>query len=149
MWQQDQPESSAVSEQESLAKGIREEEFIKLMTTVSDGWNEGNARKSADCFTEDAVYMEPPNRQVYVGRKAIYEFFGGPSKPDPPMRMIWHHLSFNEQEQAGFGEYTFQMNFRYHGIVTVAIQNGKIAKWREYQYQSPSDWDTFVGKSRF
>jgi len=119
------------------------------MTTVSASWNEGRAGRAADCFTEDAVYLEPPDHQVYIGRRAIYDFFGGPKKSVIPMHMKWHHLAFNEREQVGFGEYTFQMNNRYHGIVTVLVQGGKIAKWREYQYKSDSDWETFAGKSTF
>ena len=75
-----------------------------LMNTVADGWNEGNAMKAAACFAEDAVYMEPPDRQLYIGQKAIYEFFGGPNKPVPPMHMKWHHLAFNAREQVGYGE---------------------------------------------
>lgn len=90
-------------------------EFFALMKTVSDGWNEGNARKAADCFAENAVYMEPPDRQVYRGRKAIYEFFGGPNRPEPPLQMKWHHLAFNSNEHVGYGEYTFQGPRRYHG----------------------------------
>jgi len=128
---------------------MRESDFVLLMETVSAGWNEGNARKAADCFADDAVYMEPPDHQLYIGKAAIYEFFGGPNKPDPPMHMQWHHLAFNEKQQIGYGEFTFQMNHRYHGIVTVHIQGGKIAKWREYEYQSDLDWRAFAGKSEF
>lgn len=116
---------------------------------MAEAWNEGNARKAADCFADNAVYLEPPDRQVYVGKEAIYAFFGGPTKPNPPMHMQWHHLAFNEREQVGFGEYTFQMNRRYHGIVTVQIDGGKIVKWREYQYQSNLDWAAFAGKREF
>ncbi len=121
--------------------------FRSLMETVAAGWNEGDARKAADCFTEDALYLEPPDRQFYSGRAALYEFFGGAAKPEPPMRMSWHHLAFDEESQVGFGEYTFQMNRRYHGIVVVRIRGGKIASWREYQYESPLDWKEFIRKS--
>lgn len=124
-------------------------EFQALLRTVSDGWNEGNARKAADCFTEDAVYSEPPRRQFYRGRAALYEFFGGAQKPDPPMRMTWHHLLFDEKTQVGSGEYTFQMNNRYHGVVMVRIRGGKIANWREYQYQSPLSFEEFAGENLF
>ena len=65
------------------------------------------------------------------------------------MKMTWHHLAFDEATQVGFGEYTFQMNNRYHGIVVVRIRDGRIANWREYQYQSPLDWETFVDENRF
>src|SRR5215813_14357503 len=35
--------------------------FEQLMQTISDGWNEGNAQKAANCFTEDAIYSAPPD----------------------------------------------------------------------------------------
>lgn len=61
-------------------------QFEALMRTVSEGWNRGDARDAADCFTEDAVYSEPPRKQFYRGRAQLYEFFGGARKPDPPMK---------------------------------------------------------------
>lgn len=128
---------------------ITAEGFRTLMRTVSDGWNEGNARKAADCFTKDAVYSEPPRKQFHRGRAQLYEFFGGAQKPDPPMRMTWHHLVFDEAAQVGTGEYTFQMNNRYHGVVMVRIRHGKIANWREYQYQSPLSFEEFAGDNLF
>jgi hypothetical protein len=119
------------------------------MQTVADGWNEGNARKAADCFSENAIYTEPPDKQVYKGREALFEFFGGDAKPEPPMFMTWHHLIFDEAEQVGTGEYTFQMNSRYHGIVIVKIEADKIRYWREYQYKTDLDWDTFARENKF
>ena len=113
------------------------------MHTIADGWNEGDARKSADCFCEDAVYIEPPDRQVYHGRNELYEFFGGDKGTEIPMHMAWHHLAFNEEEQVGFGEYSFRMVGNYHGIVTVKIENGLVKFWREYQYQTGLKWEEF------
>jgi len=124
-------------------------QFENLIRTVAAGWNEGNAKKAADCYTEDAIYTEPPDRQVYVGQKALYEFFGGDLKPHPPMRMTLHHLAFDENSQIGFAEYTYQGNNRYHGIVVVKIRNGKISNWREYQYKSDLEWREFVRKNDF
>lgn len=124
-------------------------QFKALMSSVSDGWNEGNARKAADCFTEDAVYSEPPRKQFYRGRAQLYEFFGGGTKPDPPMKMAWHHLAFDETSQVGAGEYTFEMNRRYHGVVIVRIRDGRIANWREYQYQSTLSFEEFAGENLF
>ncbi len=131
------------------ADKITAAQFKILMRTVVAGWNEGDSKKAADCYTEDAIYTEPPDRQVYVGRQALYEFFGGDKKPDPPMKMTWHHLAFDEESQTGFGEYTFQMNSRYHGIVVVKIRGGKIGNWREYQYKSDLEWREFVKKNDF
>lgn len=125
------------------------EDFQSLMIAVSAGWNEGNARKAADCFLENAVYMEPPDSQVYVGREALFDFFGGTKGTDKPMRMVWHHLAFDPTTQVGFGEYTFALNNQYHGVVVVKLQNGKIRSWREYQYKSDLDWQSFTGKGNF
>jgi len=101
-------------------------EFEHLMQTVADGWNEGNARKAANCFSEDAIYVEPPEKQLYHSRAELYEFFGGDRGTDIPMKMTWHHLAFNEEKQVGFDEYTFQMHGLYHGIVVVKIEMGLI-----------------------
>jgi len=65
------------------------------------------------------------------------------------MHMIWHHLLFDVAHQVGSGEYTYAGHNRYHGIVIVQVQHGQIHRWREYQYQSPLDWATFVGDSHF
>jgi ketosteroid isomerase-like protein len=124
-------------------------QFEKLMQTIANGWNEGNARKSADCFCEDAVYAEPPEKQLYHGRADLFEFFGGDNGTDLPMKMTWHHLAFNEDEQIGFGEYTFQMHGRYHGIVAVKVENQLIKYWREYQYPTELGWDEFARHNVF
>ncbi len=132
-----------------MAKQITPETFNRLMKRVANAWNDGNAREAVECFTDEAVYTEPPDKQVYVGRQALYEFFGGDNPPDPPMKMTWHHLAFDENSQVGFGEYTFQMSQRYHGIVIVQIKAGLISKWREYQYKSDLAWQDFAGKNIF
>jgi SnoaL-like domain len=138
-----------ISSKNDVAKRKKIAEFQKLLQIVADGWNEGNARKAADCFTEDAIYIEPPDKQIYVGRKALFEFFGGDKNPDPPMSMTWHHRAFNEDSQIGFGEYTYQGGNRYHGIVIIKIKNGKISNWHEYQYKSNLDWKKFIEKNEF
>jgi hypothetical protein len=119
------------------------------MNTIAEGWNEGNARKSADCFNEDAIYIEPPDKQVYHGRNELYEFFGGDHGPDIPMYMTWHHLAFNEEAQVGFGEYSFRMHGNYHGIVIVKVENHFIKFWREYQYKTDLNWDEFAKLNLF
>lgn len=125
-------------------------QFEQLLQTVAEGWNESNARKAADCFTIDAVYIEPPDRQLYKGREALFEFFGGDAGRVDPMKMTFHHLLYNEDEQIGAGEYTFSYKGREtHGIVIVKIKSNKIHRWREYQYRSEVSWEEFVGESAF
>jgi hypothetical protein len=81
-------------------KQIRAEEFRSLMQTVSEGWNEADARKSADCFAAGAIYSEPPDKQLYAGRQARYDFFGGDKKPDPPMQMTGHHPALRKPSRS-------------------------------------------------
>ena len=122
-------------------------EFRELMATVAEGWNEGNARKAADCFAPNATYSEPPRQQFYEGREALFEFFGGHGKRS--MSMTWHHLVFDEQSQVGAGEYTFRGNSQSHGVTMVKIEGGLIRNWREYQYRSALPWDEFVDDNAF
>ena len=128
---------------------ISTDEFERLMQTIAAGWNEGNARKAADCFSEDAIYVEPPDKQLYLGRAELHEFFGGDSGPDLPMKMAWHHLALNEKDQIGLGEYTFEMHRRYHGMVVVYVESGLIKHWREYQYPSGLNWEEFTSQGAF
>ena len=53
------------------------DEVKKLMVTDAEGWNKGNTQKAAECFTDDAIYSQPPDSQFYQGRDALFEFFGG------------------------------------------------------------------------
>ena len=51
--------SVADKEQRITSKG-----FERLMQLLADSWNKGDARKAADCFAEDAIYSEPPDKQL-------------------------------------------------------------------------------------
>lgn len=128
---------------------IDKKQFLDAVSTIAKGWNAGNAHMAVDVFAPDAVYEEPPRKQFYKGRNQIFEFFGGEMGFGKPMKMTWHNLAFNEKDQVGFGEYTFALNNQYHGIVVMKFEKGKITHWREYQYPSAMDWETFTGESKF
>lgn len=134
----------------SISSKLNNQQFRKLLYNVAEGWNIGDARAAASCFSKDAVYIEPPNQQLYQGRSELFEFFGGTEGRANPMKMTWHYLIFDEEKQIGTGEYTFAYNGRLsHGIVIVQISQGKIKRWREYQYRSKTEWTDFIGKSAF
>jgi len=64
--------------------------------------------------------------------------------------MTWHQIVFDKESQIGTGEYTFEYRGRLsHGIVIIEISRGKIRRWREYQYPSESQFDVFIGPSKF
>jgi hypothetical protein len=123
------------------------DEFADLMWRIAKGWSTGDADLAASCFTPDVIYVEPPDRQWYAGRAAVWELSGGDNPP--AMSMTWHHLVFDEHANLGAGEYTFRGNSQYHGLVIVEVRAGLIRRWREYQYPSDLPWDRFVGESAF
>ena len=124
-------------------------EFIRLLRRLADGWNTGNARQAADCFAEDALYTEPPDRQYYSGRDALYRFFGGESGRAGEMNMTWHHIVFDEESQIGAGEFTFTYGDAVHGVTMIKVRDGLISNWREYWYASPLSWESFTAKNSF
>ena len=119
--------------------------FVRLMQTIADSWNGGDTARALACFTDDAVYMEPPDEQRYEGREELFEFFGG--EEPPPMSMVWHHLVVDGE--IGVGEYTYRGNRQFHGLVIVQLRDGVIARWREDERESSLPWEAFVGPSRF
>lgn len=122
--------------------------FRAVLDSLASGWNTNRPALAARCFTATAVYLEPPDRQVYRGRAALEEFFRASVAPARADRMTWHHVAFDESTQVGFAEYTYVGQRYYHGVVVIRMADGLIASWREYQYPSPQPWDAFVGSSR-
>lgn len=129
---------------------ITAEEFRRLLGQVARGWNQGDAAEAAAAFRADAVYVEPPNRQRYKGRHALFRFFGGGTSGPKRMVMAWHHIAFDSAAQVGFGEYSFALpdeGFQVHGVAVIAVRGGLIASWREYQVPSALSFDAFAGDS--
>ncbi|MBA3316487.1 MAG: nuclear transport factor 2 family protein [Gemmatimonadales bacterium] len=122
--------------------------FRAMLDSVAVGWNSARPELAAGCFTETAVYLEPPDRQLYRGRAALLAFFAASILPARADRMRWQVTAFDSTRQVGFGEYTYRGRQNYHGVAVLQLQAGLIQTWREYQYGSPLDWEQFVGASR-
>lgn len=125
-------------------------DFESLLETVARGWNTDDARLAASAFASNAIYAEPPAKQLYIGRTQIFEFFGGDQGRSDWMKMVWHNASFNASTQIGAGEFTFSWpGGQVHGIVSIKVENGLISRWREYFYESDLDWSDFQRPSSF
>lgn len=122
-------------------------EFRNLLDRVADGWNRANPAAAAACFTADAVYVEPPDRQRYIGREALEAFFRGASVEPRRMSMTWHHSAYGGDLRVGFGEYSFLIPGRFaaHGVAVITVRDGLISAWREYQYPSQLSFADFAG----
>ena len=141
--------AGGVQSASETGKKLTWDEFRALMDRLASSWNSNNAKRAADCFTDDAVYSAPPSSRTHSGRHELFKFFGGQNGRPRPMSMQWHHLLFDQANQIGAGEYTFTYEIRTHGMVIVRVVSGKIANWREYEQESPLEWETFVGTNRF
>lgn len=131
------------------SKALTPREFRNHMERLADAWNRGDARAAADLFADDALYSSPPNSRIHGGRQELFAWFGGAHGRPKVMRMVWHHLVFDQEQQIGAGEYTFTYEVRTHGMVLIRFRDGKIANWREYEVESPLEWEAMVGKNRF
>jgi len=123
--------------------GISEQEFIKIMNNVAQGWSTQNTNLALSSFSDDAIYMEPPNTQYYRGHKQLRPYFDELSSEH---QMKFHNLWFNPKNQSGAGEFTFSYGKEKAdtGIVMVEIKNGKITFWREYHKKGPSEFQQFI-----
>ena len=109
----------------------------EVLEAIAAAWNARPADAAA-YFTEDALYLEPPDKQRYVGRAALAAFFG-----EEPFHMEWHGLAYDEASRKAYGEYTFRGNRQYHGVVVATFRDGLVASWREYQYESGLGFEDF------
>lgn len=128
---------------------LTQQEFVELLQRLADGWNQGNAAQAASCFAQDALYTEPPDKQYYAGRDALYQFFGGANGRAGEMNMVWHHIVFDETAQIGAGEFTFTYGETVHGVTMIKVRDGLIGNWREYWYASELPWDAFIKLNSF
>jgi ketosteroid isomerase-like protein len=120
------------------------EQFVELMQRLARAWSEQDTELGLSCFTEDAVYMEPPDIQLYVGHDQLRPYFAALT---PGTFMRFHNLGFDEETQVGMGEYTFGEEtdeMADHGVTVVELWDGRIARWREYQRKGPLPFSTFV-----
>ncbi|MEO5950882.1 MAG: hypothetical protein ABIQ44_00260, partial [Chloroflexia bacterium] len=109
-------------------------------------WADNDTPMSLAHFTEDAVYIEPPDLQRYKGHIELRLFF---NDLEVGSMMKWHNLWFDEAAQRGAGEYSFSLggweNKANHGVAVVEMRDGKIAVWREYQRRGVASFESFVG----
>ena len=120
-------------------------EFEALMATLARAWTRQQTRLALDCFTADALYMQPPDLQLYRGRDELERLFAA---LPPGTSMTFHHLAFDARTQVGFGEFSFGREGATradHGVVVVTLREGRIASWREYFQEGPASFSEFVG----
>ena len=119
--------------------------FRRLVEQVATGWETGDVERALAAFTPDAIYMEPPDIQLYVGRDQLRPYFAA-VPAGTLMRLA--HVSFDVATQTGAAEYTFASGPEDadadHGVAVIEVRDGRIAQWREYQVKGPANRARFL-----
>lgn len=121
-------------------------EFRALMDRLARGWSTQDTELALSCFTEHAVYMEPPDVQLYVGHPELRPYFAALT---PGTHLRLHTVAFDEGAQAGAAEYSFGSEGEAtadHGVAVVELDGDRIAFWREYQRKGPAQFRDFVAR---
>jgi uncharacterized protein (TIGR02246 family) len=116
------------------------DDFERLIRALADAWAANDADTGAALFTADAVYMEPPDEQLFVGPEELRRYFG-PLEPGTYLDL--HHVSFDPATAVGAVEFSFGVRGRgraSHGVAIVRVDDGRIASWREVQVQGPESF---------
>ena len=116
--------------------------FRDVLEVMAAATNAGDADAVAALFAEDVRYSDP-TRYSFTRRDELIPFF---EPPEGGHSVVWHRIVFDEVEQTGVAEYTYDGHHRYHGAVVVRIEGDIITGWREWQHISELDWDEFVGR---
>lgn len=118
--------------------------FLALAQRLADAWMELDADRAVACFTEDAVYMEPPDVQLFVGHDQLRAYFAALTEGTT---MELHHVWFDMESQTGALEFSFgstEQPTAVHGVAVAVIRDGAIAEWREYQRRGAAPFREFV-----
>jgi hypothetical protein len=125
---------------------MTESEFRALLGRLADAWAALDAGAATACFTDDAVYMQPPDEQLFVGRDQLRAYF---TPLDPGTYLRLDNVWFDESTQRGACEFTFGVGTQPvadHGVAVVDVAGGLIAAWREYLVKGPSDTAEFLAR---
>ncbi len=121
-------------------------EFQALLEALAEGWRRRDYASVADHFALDVQYGDPVRYQL-DGRAALQTFFSADDGFE--QYMSWHLILFDEAQQIGAAEYTYEGTHRYHGAILARVRDGRITHWREYQHTDAKSWREFVGATRF
>jgi hypothetical protein len=116
-------------------------EFREMLQLLADSWSRRDYRAAAEKFSEDVRYLDPL-RYSFNGRAELLKFFE--DDEGYPQRTVWHNIIFDEEQQVGVAEYTYEGTHRYHGAVIINVTGDAITRWREYQHIDSREWEEFA-----
>ena len=122
------------------------QEFRQLLDRLATGWATQHYGAVAQEFSENVRYGDP-TRYCFDNRRDLQNFLENDESYE--QCTIWHTVVFDEAQQVGAAEYTYEGAHRYHGTVWVRVHGGCITHWREYQHINNKPWEEFVAATMF
>jgi len=111
-----------------------------MIEEVAAGWETQQPERSLACFNADAVYLEPPDIQLFVGHEALRPYFAA---VPAGTTMTIHRTWFDPATQSGAFEFTFAGGSATHGVAAITLKDGRISEWCEFQQAGPLSWAEF------
>lgn len=124
--------------------GLTTPAFRSLLDRLARSWETQDPEAAVALFAPDAIYMQPPDVQLFTGHSQLRSYFGA---VEPGTFMRWHHVWFDARTQVGAGELSFGVTGRVqatHGVAVIQIRDGLIASWHEYLQPGPPARDRFL-----
>jgi hypothetical protein len=121
-------------------------EFALAMRSLARAWAEKDYPRAAAFFSPDVEYADPQRYQLH-GREELRCFFSDDQGFE--QRTDLHTVLFDEEQQIGAVEYSYQGTHRYHGVALIKVEGDRFARWREYQHVSALSFDEVAGPTRF
>lgn len=115
-------------------------EFGRMLENLASGWTTRDYDSVIGFFSEDVVYSDPKN-YYFSDKPSLHKFFlddGGMEQ-----ECTFRRFLFDEREQFGCAEYSYEGTHRYHGSVWIELVHDKISSWREYQHRTRRNWEQF------
>jgi SnoaL-like domain len=125
---------------------VNSKQFREMLQDLANSWSRRDYGSAAAFFTEDVRYGDPV-RYSFQGRDQLQAFFEADEGYD--QKTTWHTVVFDEAQQVGAAEYSYEGTHRYHGTVIIRVSNERISHWREYQHIDTREWEAFVKDTLF
>jgi hypothetical protein len=109
-------------------------------------WANRDYAAAARMFAPHVRYIDPL-RYEFTDQAALQAFYEDDEGYE--QRVTWHHVLFDEKQQIGAAEYTYDGTHRYHGIALSRVEDGLITHWREYQHIDARPWTELISASAF
>lgn len=121
-------------------------DFKIMLEAIAQSWTKRDYQRAASFFADDVSYADPLNYS-FDSRADLQKFFENDEGFE--QKNTWHNIIFDEDQQIGAVEYTYQGTRQYHGVALMKVANDKITHWREYQHVSALDWPEFCSGTTF